>query len=161
MARSNPELIAAFRNTISKLKKGAPYQWGHMGACNCGNLAQELISLSKEEIHRYAMSKSGDWNEQLNDYCPTSGYPMDLMIGKLVEKGLSIEELKHLEKLSDPKILANIPLPRRNQLTKNNIHDLIFYLETWLELLENQWLESNFELSIESTKKNIPVKVFA
>ncbi|SMD45480.1 hypothetical protein SAMN00777080_4132 [Aquiflexum balticum DSM 16537] len=161
MARSNPELIAAFRNTISKLKKGAPYQWGHMGACNCGNLAQELISLSKEEIHRYAMSKSGDWNEQLNDYCPTSGYPMDLMIGKLVEKGLSIEELKHLEKLSDPKILANIPLPRRNQLTKNNIHDLIFYLETWLELLENQWLESNSHLSIDTKKKNIPVQVFA
>lgn len=161
MARSNPELIAAFRNTISKLKKGAPYQWGHMGACNCGNLAQELISISKEEIHRYAMSKSGDWNEQLNDYCPTSGYPMDLMIGKLVEKGLSIEELKHLEKLSDPKILANIPLPRRNQLTKNNIHDLIFYLETWLELLENQWLESNTHLSIDAKKKNIPVKVFA
>jgi hypothetical protein len=161
MARSNPELIAAFRNTISKLKKGAPYQWGHMGACNCGNLAQELISLSKEEIHRYAMSKSGDWNEQLNDYCPTSGYPMDLMIGKLVEKGLSIEELKHLEKLSDPKILALIPLPRRNQLAKNNIHDLIFYLENWLELLENQWLESNFELSIDSKKKNIPIQVFA
>jgi hypothetical protein len=161
MARSNPELIAAFRNTISKLKKGAPYQWGHMGACNCGNLAQELISISKEEIHRYAMSKSGDWNEQLNDYCPTSGYPMDLMIGKLVEKGLSIEELKHLEKLSDPKILACIPLPRRNQLTKNNIHDLIFYLETWLELLENQWLESNSHLSIDAKKKNIPVQVFA
>lgn len=161
MARSNPELIVAFRNTISKLKKGAPYQWGHMGACNCGNLAQELISLSKEEIHRYAMSKSGDWNEQLNDYCPTSGYPMDLMIGKLVEKGLSIEELKHLERLSDPKILAHIPLPRRNQLAKNNIHDLIFYMETWLELLENQWLESNPDLSIHSNKKNIPVQVFA
>jgi hypothetical protein len=120
-----------------------------------------LISLSKEEIHRYAMSKSGDWNEQLNDYCPTSGYPMDLMIGKLVEKGLSIEELKHLEKLSDPKILAYIPLPRRNQLAKNNIHDLIFYLETWLELLENQWLESNSHLSIDAKKKNIPVQVFA
>lgn len=161
MARSNPELIAAFRNTVSKLKKGAPYQWGHMGACNCGNLAQELISLSKEEIHRHAMTKSGDWNEQLNDYCPTSGYPMDLMISKLVDKGLSIEELKHLERLSDPKILAHIPLPKRNLLAKNNISDVIFYLETWLEILENQWLESKSNLDIDWEKKNIPVQVFA
>jgi len=161
MARSNPELIAAFRNTISKLKKGAPYQWGHMGACNCGNLAQELIYLSKEEIHRHAMTKSGDWNEQLNDYCPTSGYPMDLMISKLVDKGLSIEELKHLERLSDPKILVHIPLPKRNLLAKNNISDVIFYLETWLEILENQWLESKSNLDIDWEKKNIPVQVFA
>jgi len=161
MARANPELIAAFRKTISKLKKGAPYQWGHMGACNCGNLAQELISISKAEIHRNAMIKSGDWNEQLNDFCPTSGYPMDLMISKLLEKGLSIDELKHLEKLSDPKILSHIPMPKRNNLAKNKLDDVIFYMEIWLEILENQWLEENSTLSGVWAEKNNDNKVFA
>lgn len=53
MARPNPDLIAAIEKTILKLSKGAPYQWVHMGACNCGNLAQELTKLSKAEIHSY------------------------------------------------------------------------------------------------------------
>lgn len=161
MARVNPELIAAFRKTISKLKKGAPYQWGHMGACNCGNLAQELISISKAEIHKNAMTKSGDWNEQLNDYCPTSGFPMDLMISKLLEKGLSLDELKHLEKLSDPKILSQIPFPKRTLLAKNKLEDVIFYMETWLEILENQWLEENTKSTKILSEKNNLTKVFA
>lgn len=161
MARVNAELIAAFRKTISKLRKGAAYQWGHMGACNCGNLAQELISISKAEIHRNAMAKSGDWNEQLNDYCPTSGFPMDLMISKLLEKGLSLEELKHLEKLSDPNVLAQVPLPKRNHLTKNKLEDVIFYMETWLKILENQWIEEYPNSSITWSEKNNLSKVFA
>jgi hypothetical protein len=161
MAKVNTELIAAFRKTISKLKKGTVYQWGHMGACNCGNLAQELISISKAEIHRNAMAKSGDWNEQLNDYCPSSGYPMDLMISKLLEKGLSLEELKHLEKLSDPKVLSHIPLPRRNHLAKNKLEDVVFYMEIWLEILENQWLTENSSSSNIWSEKNNLTKVFA
>ncbi|WP_373521322.1 hypothetical protein [Aquiflexum sp.] len=161
MARVNPQLIAAFRKTISKLKKGAPYQWGHMGACNCGNLAQELISISKAEIHRNAMTKSGDWNEQLNDFCPTSGFPMDLMIIKLLEKGLNLDELKHLEKLSDPKVLSHISLPKRNHLQKNRLEDVIFYMETWLIILENQWIEENSTSSKLWSEKNNLTKVFA
>ncbi|WP_342626366.1 hypothetical protein [Belliella baltica] len=63
MARPSVELISAFRRTIDKLKNGAPYQWGHMGACNCGNLAQEITEFSKGEIHQDAMQRYGDWNE--------------------------------------------------------------------------------------------------
>lgn len=161
MSVSNFELIAAIRNTINKLKKGSPYQWGHMGLCNCGNLAQELIQLSKEDIHRYAMEKSGDWNEQLVDYCPDSGYPMDLMISKMLEKGLKINELRHLEKLSDPKILNKIPLIKRNHLEKNNRLDVILYFETWLEMLENQWIEEEAKLDGSMLQKNNLDKVFA
>jgi hypothetical protein len=161
MAATNLELIEAIRKTVNKLKKGYPYQWGHMGACNCGNLAQELIHLSKEEIHRYAMEKSGDWNDQLLEYCPESGFPMDLMITKLIEKGLKISEPRQLEKLSDPKILNIIPLPKRNQMEKNNIHDVILYFETWLELLENQWIEEESKIDASMLQKNNLDKVFA
>jgi len=161
MARVSAELIAAFRKTITKLKNNAPYEWGHMGACNCGNLVQEITRLSKAEIHQYAMQKSGDWNDQLIDYCPTSGYPMDLMISKLIEAGLTIDELKHLERLSDPKVLSLIELPKKHQLQKNRKEDVILYLETWTIILENEWIEKfNMELSLEK-KKNITSKVLA
>ncbi|UJP64372.1 hypothetical protein [Mongoliitalea daihaiensis] len=161
MAIISLKLIEAFRRTISKLKNNAPYQWGHMGACNCGNLAQELTQLSKSEIHQFAMQRSGDWNDQLLDYCPTSGYPMDLMISKMVEAGLSIDELKHLERLSDPKILQHIPFDRREKMEKNKKEDVILYMETWADLLENEWIKQNPIALEEINKKNILSKVLA
>lgn len=161
MTSISVELIDAVRKTIVKLKKGAPYQWGHMGACNCGNLAQELIQLTKEEIHRYAMEKSGDWNDQLIDYCPDSGYPMDLMISKMLEKGLKINDLRHLEKLSDPNILRNLPSSKNTNLEKNNLSDVILYFETWLEMLENQWIEKRVNSDAIMLQKNNLDKVFA
>ena len=160
MARVSANLIAAFRRTINKLKQNAPYQWGHMGACNCGNLAQEITQLTKGEIHQYAMEKSGDWNDQLIDYCPTSGYPMDLMISKMIEAGLSIDELRHLERLSDPKVLSHIPMPKRQQLKKNVKEDVILYLETWCLILENEWIKMHESDLLIQEEKNIRPDVF-
>ncbi|MFC0654794.1 hypothetical protein [Mongoliitalea lutea] len=161
MAKISLKLIEAFRKTVKKLKNNAPYQWGHMGACNCGNLAQELTQLTKAEIHQFAMQKSGDWNDQLIDYCPTSGYPMDLMISKMTEAGLTIDELKHLERLSDPKILQKIPFERREKMEKNRKEDVILYMETWADILENEWLSQNPVTLEEISNKNIPSKVLA
>jgi hypothetical protein len=161
MARPNPELIAAIERTISKLQQGASYQWGHMGACNCGNLAQELTQLSKAEIHRFAMQRHGDWNEQLIDYCPTSGYPMDLMVSKMLEYGLTIEDLSHLERLSDPVILSGMEKDKRDHLNKNRREDVVFYLQVWANLLREKWLKEQEVLSeiISEKKLNLPVLV--
>ncbi len=143
MATPNPDLIAALENTVFKLKNGTHYQWGHMGSCNCGNLAQELTKLEKSEIHKFAMERHGDWNEQLVEYCPTSGYPMDLMISKMLEFGVTLNDLAHLERLSDPIVLSEIPLERRNSLSKNKKEDVIFYMSTWANLLRKNWLQEN------------------
>lgn len=161
MAKPNPELIGAIERTIFKLQNGAPYQWGHMGACNCGNLAQELTHISKAEIHKFAMQRHGDWNEQLIDYCPSSGYPMDLMVGKMLEFGLTIEDLSHLERLSDPEILFSMEKEKRDQLNKNSREDLVFYLQTWAKLLREKWIhESSLNAPFISEKKlNLPVLV--
>ncbi|TVP48894.1 MAG: hypothetical protein EA341_10120 [Mongoliibacter sp.] len=157
MAKPSEHLIEAFRKTIKKLKNDAPYQWGHMGACNCGNLAQELTKLSKAEIHQYAMQKSGDWNDQLIDYCPTSGYPMDLMIQKMIDAGLNIDELKHLERLSDQKVLQQIPFERRIKMKKNKKEDVILYMETWCNMLEEEYSQ-NIQITIPDKKRS---KTFA
>jgi len=157
MATANPQLISALEKTIFKLSNGSPYQWGHMGACNCGNLAQELTKLEKSEIHRYAMERYGDWNQQLVDFCPTSGYPMDLMISRMLEFGLSIDDLSHLERLSDPKILSAMPFERRNSISKNSKEDVIYYMKTWSEILRTAWLKENTETEIEIEEKKLTV----
>jgi hypothetical protein len=109
-----------------------------MGACNCGHLAQELTNFSKAEIHQYAMQKHGDWNQQLLDYCPTSGYPIDLMISKMLEFGLSLNDLAHLEKLSDPTILSEIPKERRELINKNSREDVVLYMKSSITLSDTQ-----------------------
>jgi hypothetical protein len=110
-----------------------------MGLCNCGFLAQEITRLTKEEIHRRAMARHGDWSEQLNDYCPSSGLLMDDLISELISFGFTRIELSHLERLSDPDILAELPLEKRN-LKHNHRDDVVKYLNTWATMLERSLL---------------------
>lgn len=140
MARPTPELIDALRKTAKKLASGAPYQWGHMGGCNCGNLAQELTKLTKDEIHRYALQRYGDWHMQVDDYCPTSQMPIDLIINEMLGAGLTLEDLKHLERLNDREVLVRFPLEKR--FLKHNVRaDVIAYMNTWADLLEEKLLQ--------------------
>ncbi|MGF7215986.1 hypothetical protein GGR92_002126 [Spirosoma lacussanchae] len=139
MARPTPELIDALRRTARNLANGSPYQWGHMGGCNCGNLAQVLTKLNKDQIHRYAMQRYGDWNEQVDDYCPTSQMPLDIVINEMLNAGLMLEDLKHLERLDDRAVLARFPLEKR--YLKHNVRDdVVAYMNAWADLLEEQLL---------------------
>lgn len=140
MATANLPLVDALRRTARKLSSGAPYQWGHMGSCNCGNLAQELTQLSKAEIHQFAMQGRGDWREQVEEFCPTSGLPMDLLIADLLNYGLTTSDLQNLERLRDPRVLARIPPERRNPMRHNTRADVVSYLTEWANLLEEELL---------------------
>ncbi len=141
MAKVSVEVITAIRRAAMELTNNKDYQWGHMGACNCGFLAQEVTRLSKAEIHRRALLGHGDWSEQLNDYCPTSGLPMDDVISELLAFGFDADDLKHLERLSDVKVLRALPANERN--LKHNINaDVVKYMHTWANLLEAEWLKS-------------------
>src|SRR5277367_1562502 len=114
MAKPSLELIRVLRMAARKLEASPCYQWGHMGACNCGFLAQEVTLLTQAEIHQRAMQGCGDWSEQLNDYCPVNGLPFDAVISALVAIGFDTDDLKHLERLSDPGILMNLPTEERD-----------------------------------------------
>lgn len=161
MAIPSIHLISSIRKTIQKLKNGTAYQWGHMGACNCGNLAQELTKLSKDDIHRVALQGHGDWNEQLREYCPSSGFPMDTMISQMLEAGLTLDDLGNLENLSDPKILARIEPKRRHSLRRNVKEDVIVYMVAWADLLETEWLAHHTPRVEQETKKISPVPVLS
>lgn len=140
MARPSIDIVTALLNTASKIEKSNNYQWGHMGLCNCGFLTQEITKQRKEEIHGKAMQRHGDWNEQLNDYCPTSGLPMDDLISEMLEFGFDTDDLKHLEKLSFPAILHSFPIEERD-LRHNLKTDVVKYLRRWAELMEIQLLK--------------------
>jgi hypothetical protein len=139
MAKITFEIIQALRDTAAYLRSSEQYQWGHMGACNCGYLCQTVTRIDKAEIHRRALRGHGDWSEQLNDYCPTSGLPFDDIISALLKKGFDIDDLKHLERLCDPAVLAAVPGNRL--LRHNHKEDVIIYLNVWADLIEQQMVE--------------------
>jgi len=149
MAKASIAVIQALRKTVENLEKGATYQWGHMGSCNCGNLAQVITNLDKAEIHKSAMRRHGDWNEQLVDYCPTSGLSIDHIIDEMLAFGFSREDLAHLEKLSDPKILRRLPADKK-YLKHNLKGDVILYLKTWGIVLTEELI---INISIEEVKE--------
>jgi hypothetical protein len=141
MATPSLSVIDAIRKAAQRLEASAAYQWGHMGSCNCGFLAQQVTQLSKEEIHRRAMMRYGDWSEQLNDYCPTSALPIDDTISELIAFGFDADDLRHLERLSDGRVLRNLPLPERN-LHHNVKRDAVKYMRAWADLLEAELLQA-------------------
>lgn len=140
MAIPTLPLIQALRTTAQRLATEAPYQWGHMGSCNCGHLAQTITRLTKGEIHARAMQRSGDWERQLTDYCPTSGLPIDETIDEMLALGFSRQDLAHLERLAAPAVRAALPFERREALRHNQRDDVVLYLRTWADLLEQQLL---------------------
>ena len=140
MAKATFEVIQALRNTSGRLKISNDYQWGHMGSCNCGFLAQEITHLRKDEIHSRAMCRYGDWSEQLNDYCPTSGLLMDDLISEMLAFGFDRDDLIHLERLSHPAVIAKAKVGERT-FQHNLKEDAIRYLNLWADMLENEMID--------------------
>ncbi|TAE70280.1 MAG: hypothetical protein EAZ85_12010 [Bacteroidetes bacterium] len=146
MATPNIKLITALRKTAEKLSSGAKYQWGHMGQCNCGNLAQEITQMSENEIHAHALqTREGDWSEQTAEYCGISKLPMDVMITKMLEAGLTTADLQNLEKLSDKNVLARLPKEKR-YLSHNVRHDVVIYMNTFADFLEEELFLNSIQL---------------
>jgi hypothetical protein len=64
---------------------------------------------------------------------------MDQIIDALMDFGFSADDLRHLEKLSDGQILRSLPIHQRN-LHHNIKRDVVKYLRTWANLVEEQLL---------------------
>jgi hypothetical protein len=140
MAKICVETVLALRNTALHIENSHNYQWGHMGSCNCGFLAQEICRMDRHQIHSRAMERTGDWSEQLKDYCPSSGLSMDDLIATMLAFGFSPDDLRHLERLSDPKVLRSFPENQRHP--KHNVKaDVVKYLRQWANSLEAELID--------------------
>ncbi len=133
-------LINALRETAERLRNGAPYAWGHHGQCNCGNLAQSLTPFTDKEIQGFAQAGSGEWTELAQDYCGITGAPIDLVMSRLMEVGLTPTDIHHLEYLNDRKVLHWLPGGFR-WLRRNQREDAILYFEAMADMLESQSLD--------------------
>lgn len=130
---------------MERLSEGAPYPWGHFGACNCGHLAQSLTARSPAEIHRAAIASVeptpvDDWATAAVEYCPLSGLPLDAVIDEMLAAGLRLADIRHLEHLSDPVIVRRIG----RHLVRNRREDLIAYLAAWADLLDEELAGDEF-----------------
>lgn len=125
------ELAHALRTTADRLESTSSFMWGHMGACNCGHLAQTVTGLTGAEIHRAALAREGEWERQANEYCPTSGLLVDHILAAMFAMGFTRADVRHLERLSDPRVLARVGRPLRF----NRRQDAIDYLRAWAELV--------------------------
>ncbi|MEZ4442097.1 MAG: hypothetical protein R3B72_23590 [Polyangiaceae bacterium] len=136
-------LVEALHTTVARLRAGAPYQWGHFGACNCGHLAQALTRRSPAEIHRAAIERAAtwalppvdDWGDAAVEHCPASGLPLDDILDEMLAAGLTLTDIRHLEELTDPRNLALLPDGQRH-LRRHRRDHLLAYLQAWAARLE-------------------------
>lgn len=140
MAKASLELIDALRKTSKRVAVKSNYDWKNIGACNCGNLAQVITGMDKKDIHKNGIQKHGDWEMLVYLYRENSKYKIDEVITRMIELGINPEEIVHLENLSDPKILERMP-ENRKYLKRDNREDVIMYLETWAEMMEEELLK--------------------
>lgn len=148
MANPTIQLIAALRETATRLRNGAHYAWGHHGACNCGNLVQVVTSFSKEEILRYAHTGTGEWTEMAQEFCPVTSAPLTLVITRLQQIGLTPTDIHNIEYLGDKEVLRNLPGGLR-WLKRNKKEDAIEYFEAFASLLEDKMI-CEIDVSIEN-----------
>jgi hypothetical protein len=141
MANPSLPLIEALRETARRLRNGAHYAWGHHGACNCGNLLQVITPMTENEILRQAHTGIGEWTELSEAYCNTSNIPINTLVSKLQEAGLTPTDIHHIEYLSDKQVLRQLPGGFR-WLKKNIREDVILYFEAFAQLLEEKLIAS-------------------
>ncbi len=134
------DLAIALEKASHELETASGYQWGHMGSCNCGFLARQITGHTREELHSFSMQRSGDWADQLRDYCQTSNLPMDEVIFRMEKAGLSLTQLSKLERLSDEDILKRIPAHLK-PLKYNRASDAAIYMRAWAEMIKDELLK--------------------
>ena len=131
MSRS---LVEALTTVADRLAQGAAYQWGHMGQCNCGHLAQVVTKRTAAAIHQSAISRAtGEWSEHAFDYCQGSGALIDDVVDDLLAIGLNRDDIVHLENLSDARVLARVGRP----LARHVREDAIAYFRAFAELVSS------------------------
>jgi hypothetical protein len=141
MARPSLELADALRRTAKRIGAARTnYDWKNIGACNCGNLVQIVTGQEKREIHMSGIQKHGDWEMLVYLFKENSKYEIDKTIKKLVDFGFALEDIVNLENLSCPVILGRLPEDKK-YLKRDRREDVILYLETWAEMIEEQLMK--------------------
>lgn len=93
-----------------------------------------MVKASVESIQ--ALRKTADNLEQTSDYA----WQHTNIIRDILSFGFDINDIKHLQHLSDDAILSSLPVDERN-LHHYIKRDVAKYIRTWATLLENKLLD--------------------
>jgi hypothetical protein len=126
----------ALRETAARLEGGARYEWGHVGRCNCGHLAQTVAALDDRAILRLFGQELGEWSEHARGRCAATNQDLEALFQVLHKAGLSRTDLLHLEHLSDPAVLRRLPDERRRALRRNERADVAVYMRALADEVE-------------------------
>jgi hypothetical protein len=137
MAHPTIELIDGLRAAAENLRYGGFYAWGHHGACNCGHLLQATTHLTKEEILQHAHTGIGEWTELAEESCSVSHAPVNLLLNKLEQLGLTPTDIHNIEYLEDREVLKRLPGGFR-WLKRNAREDVVAYFETMADWMEEK-----------------------
>ncbi len=105
MAHPNTALIEGLRKAAASLVKGNYYAWGHHGACNCGHLCRQLPNYQKKNISPMpipALANGRSWRRKT---CAVTNAPVNLLLKKLEELGLTPTDIHNIEYLEDSEVL--------------------------------------------------------
>ena len=145
MSHPTIALIEGLRKAAAGLVNGNYYAWGHHGACNCGHLLQATTQLSKEEIITYAHTGIGEWTELAQETCPVTDAPINLLLIKLQQLGLTPTDVHNIEYLEDREVLNRLPGGFR-WLKRNVREHVVLYFDTMANWLEEKLL-NNIEVN--------------
>jgi hypothetical protein len=98
---------------------------------------QATTTLSKEEIVTYAHTGIGEWTELAQESCPVTNAPVNLLLKKLEELGLTPTDIHNIEYLEDREVLNRLPEGFR-WLKRNVREHVVMYFETMANMLEEK-----------------------
>jgi hypothetical protein len=157
MNTAQERLVRALHHAADAIERGEPFEWGHVGRCVVGHVVQHLASMSDRDIFsafdrtlcqwrehaaEYFDAAVGDEplasTESARDWCKTAGKPLAEIYRLFSAGGLDAADIGHMEFLSDPRVLANIPPPKRWNFRPNNPQDAALYLRTYARVLTSE-----------------------
>lgn len=134
------------------------YDWQHAEQCNCGVVAQAILGITRAKLDKFlSCYDEFTWEGMVNEVCPITGRPTARIFAELHDAGLTRDDLIHLERLSDPKVLALLPKThevtvkkwfrkptrevRQIKYKKSHVGDLSQYLRALAKLKEEEPVE--------------------
>lgn len=134
------------------------YSWWNPQQCNCGVVAQAILGISRSKLDKFLdRYEGGTWEGMVNEVCPMTGRPTARIFAELHDAGLTRDDLIHLERLSDPNVLALLPKThivtvkkwfrkpkqevRQIKYKKSHVGDLSQYLRALAKLKEEEPVE--------------------
>lgn len=172
------KIQTALKTVIKALKNDTiHYDWHEQSNCNCGLVAQALLSDSeidfksninkwKRDVKSYDSKLGTSWKNAIKYLCPVTGLTSYDIFNELFKRGLTREDIIHLEYMENEAILKRSGIVKN--ITKTRIvkhsnkykaffgikqietyqkidqdyyrskENLILYLSAWLEIISEK-----------------------